>query len=216
MHTITPDTKRLFTLINIAKTQLQLDDDLYRSMLKHATGKNSLRAMTLSELEQALLFFEKKGFKQKGFKPTRVKPSLNSDKKGIKTKVKANVNTAVKGKRLSPQSGKAKVALIDKIRAVWITMANHSIIQDASETALDSYARRMTKSQQQVDSVAWLNPQQASRVLESLKNWHRRELLERIQSRMPNNIGKSNYQSLSYNQVVDLYLNGAYGGATHE
>lgn len=81
---INANTKRLFTLINIAKTQLQLDDDLYRSMLKHATGKQSLRAMTLSELEQALRFFEKKGFKQKGFKPTRVKPSLNSDKKGSK------------------------------------------------------------------------------------------------------------------------------------
>ncbi|MCK8043943.1 regulatory protein GemA [Shewanella sp. 1CM18E] len=211
MHTITPDTKRLFTLINIAKTQLQLDDDLYRSMLKHATGKSSLRAMTLSELEQAL-----ECFKQKGFKPTRVKPSLNNDKKGIKAKVKANVKPNIKGKRLSPASGNAKVALIDKIRAVWITMSHHNIIQDASETALDSYARRMTKSQQQVDSVAWLNPQQANRVLESLKNWHRRELLERIQSRTLNNIAKSNHQSLSYNQVVDLYLNGAYGGAAHE
>ena len=209
---INANTKRLFTLINIAKTQLQLDDDLYRSMLKGATGKQSLRAMNLSELEQAL-----ECFKQKGFKPTRVKPSLNSDKKGIKPKV----NSAVKGKRLSPQSGKAKVALIDKIRAVWITMANHSIIQDASETALDSYARRMTKSQQQVDSVAWLNPQQANRVLESLKNWHRRELLERIRlrtspNREPSNSTSVKLQSLSYTQVVELYLNNAYVGADHE
>lgn len=213
MHTKTASSsKRLFTLINIAKTQLQLDDELYRSMLKHATGKQSLRAMNLSELEQAL-----ECFKQKGFKPTRVKPSLNSNKKGIK----ANVNTAVRGKRLSPLSGNAKVAQIDKIRAVWITMANHSIIQDSSETALDSYARRMTKSQQQVDSVAWLNPQQANRVLESLKNWHRRELLERIRlrtstNREPSNSTATKLQSLSYTQVVELYLNNAYVGAEHE
>ncbi|MCL1048436.1 regulatory protein GemA [Shewanella abyssi] len=202
MHTKTASSsKRLFTLINIAKTQLQLDDGLYRSMLKHATGKESLRAMNLSELEQAL-----ECFKQKGFKPTRVGTSLNSPKKGIKP--------AVKGKRLSPQSGNTKVAIIDKIRAVWITMANHNIIQDASETALDSYARRMTKSQQQVDSVAWLNPQQAKRVLESLKNWHRRELIERIHLRT--NSTSTKLQSLSYTQVVELYLNNVYAGAEHE
>ncbi|MDR8523450.1 gp16 family protein [Shewanella fidelis] len=203
MHTTTSNTKRLFTLINIAKIQLQLDEALYRNMLKHVTGKNSLRAMTLNELEQVL-----ECFKQKGFKPTRVKTSLNSDKKRIKRNIK--------GKRLSPVSGKAKVALIDKIRAIWITMSHHNIIQDGSETALDSYVRRMTKSQQQVDSVAWLNPQQANRVLESLKNWHRRELLERIQSRSPNKNANLNHKTLSYNQVVDLYLNGAYGGAAHE
>lgn len=207
MHTTTSNTKRLFTLINIAKTQLQLDEALYRSMLKHATGKNSLRAMTLSELEQVL-----ECFKQKGFKPTRVKSILNSNKK----RIKRNIKPDIKGKRLSPVSGKAKVALIDKIRAIWITMSHHNIIQDGSETALDSYVRRMTKSQQQVDSVAWLNPQQANRVLESLKNWHRRELLERIQSRSPNKNAKLNHKTLSYNQVVDQYLNGAYGGAAHE
>ncbi|MCZ4339629.1 gp16 family protein [Shewanella colwelliana] len=186
--------KRLITLINIAKGQLCLDNELYRSMIIAATGKDSLRAMSLSELEQAL-----ECFKQKGFKPRS---------KGHKT--------PFKGKRLSPKSGSAKVAMVDKIRAVWITMGHHNVIQDASETALDAYVRRITKSQQQIDSTAWLNEQQAYRVLESLKNWHRRELLERIALRTASNTTKSNYQTLGYSQVVDLYLNAAYGGASHE
>ncbi|QYK02776.1 gp16 family protein [Shewanella psychrotolerans] len=190
----TQNKKRLITLINIAKGQLCLDNELYRSMLNAATGKDSLRAMSLSELEQAL-----ECFKQKGFKPRST-----------------SRQTGVKGKRLSPKSGSAKVAMIDKIRAVWITMGHHNVIQDASETALDAYVRRITKSQQLIDSTAWLNEQQAYRVLESLKNWHRRELLERIALRTASNSTKSNDQTLGYNQVVDLYLNAAYGGATHE
>jgi phage gp16-like protein len=185
--------KRLTTLINIAKSQLQLDEDIYRLMLKTATTKDSLRAMNLSELEQAL-----EAFKQKGFKPTHVKPRLNANK------------------RLSPKSGQAHVAQIDKIRAVWINMGNHNVVQDNSETALDNYARRMTARAQKVDSVSWLNETQAVKVLESLKNWHRRELLERIQQRSGAHNSTLSYRMLGYNQVVDLYLNGAYGGAAHE
>ena len=191
--------KRLTTLINIAKSQLQLDEDIYRLMLKTATTKDSLRAMNLSELEQAL-----EAFKQKGFKPTHVKSRVNANK------------TVNSDKRLSPKSGQAKVAYIDKIRAVWINMGNHNIVQDNSETALDNYARRMTAKTQKVDSVSWLNETQAVKVLESLKNWHRRELLGRIGQRSGAHTSTLSYRLLGYNQVVDLYLNGAYGGATDE
>ncbi|MCG9722133.1 regulatory protein GemA [Shewanella sp. Isolate7] len=161
---------RLITLINIAKQQLGLDDDVYRPMLKAATGKDSLRAMTLGELEQAL-----EAFKQKGFKPR-----LNS--RSAKGKKSAK-------RRLSPAAGSAKVAQIDKMRAIWITMGLHMVIQDNSESALDAYVRRMThKASIQdwgtgVDTAAWLTEHQAERVLESLKNWHKRVLIERIISR---------------------------------
>ena len=153
---VNPKT-RLIQLINIAKSQLKLDEDVYRSMLKAATKKDSLRAMSLAELEQAL-----EAFKQKGFKP----------------KAKA----APKGKRMSPSTAKAnpKNKEITKIRAIWITMHKQGFVRDGSETALDSYVRRMTSKMKSkgVDSVAWLDWKQSYSVLESLKNWHRREMLE--------------------------------------
>lgn len=173
--------KRLIQLINIAKSQLKLDEELYRSMLTAAVGKDSLRAMSLSELEQSLEAFKNKGFK----------PRSNSSKKAV-------------NKRLSPQSGQAKLPQIDKIRAVWITMGHHNIIQDSSETGLDAYVRRMTSRIGQVDSVAWLSVMQAYTVLESLKNWHRRELVERIKQRgdrVPMEHGKL----CGYDVVVDVY-----------
>ncbi len=149
---------RLIQLINIAKSQLKLDEDVYRSMLLEATKKDSLRAMSLAELEQAL-----EGFKQKGFKPKAKKPA--------------------NGKRYSPSSKTAKPrnAEITKIRAIWITMSKQGFVRDGSETALDAYVRRMTSGKgKAVDSVAWLTPTQSYPVLESLKHWHRRSMLEAL------------------------------------
>ncbi len=164
VHQVAQHKKRLITLINVAKGSLQLDEAIYRAMLKNATGKDSLRAMNLPELEQAL-----EVFKQKGFKPT-----LNTHKK----------------RRLSPAAGKSKLASIDKIRAIWITMGHHLVIQDNSESALDAYVRRMTlrshitnNQTQGVDATPWMTEPQAYKVLESLKNWHKRVLIERIIAR---------------------------------
>ncbi|WP_299001703.1 gp16 family protein [uncultured Shewanella sp.] len=160
-----PAKRRLITLINIAKQQLNIDEYVYRAMLTSCVGKNSLRVMTLSELEQVLTHF-----KQKGFTPHK-SPNKQS----------------AKG-RLSPKGGKAKVAEIDKIRAIWITMFKQNIVRDGSETALDSYVRRMSARlnitndiAKGVDSVAWLNPQQAYTVLESLKSWHKRAMQVRLE-----------------------------------
>ncbi|RBP80956.1 phage gp16-like protein [Shewanella putrefaciens] len=171
-HPSTQQKKRLITLINVAKGSLQLDEAIYRAMLKNATGKDSLRAMNLPELEQAL-----EVFKQKGFKPIGPKQGTTNNK------------TAVK-RRLSPAAGKSKLASIDKIRAIWITMGHHLVIQDNSESALDAYVRRMTlrsritnNQTQGVDATAWMTEPQAYKVLESLKNWHKRVLIERIIAR---------------------------------
>ncbi|TVP15374.1 gp16 family protein [Shewanella sp. KCT] len=182
--------KRLITLINIAKGQLGLDDEVYRPMLKAATGKDSLRAMNVGELEQAL-----EAFKQKGFKPVANKQHSGASKTGVK-------------RRLSPKAGSAKVAQIDKIRAIWITMGHHLVIRDSSESALDTYVRRMTcRSQNQgVDAAAWLTEQQAERVLESLKNWHKRVLVERIIARGERlKMNDKNTRPAGYDVIVAQY-----------
>tara|TARA_R110002126_G_scaffold220423_7_gene365820 strand:- start:3030 stop:3665 length:636 start_codon:yes stop_codon:yes gene_type:complete len=178
---------RLKTLINVAKGQLGLEDDIYRAMLNGATGKDSLKVMTLPELEIALTAFKNKGFK--------AKKSPSSDSK-----------TTVKG-RLSSPTGRSKIAIIDKIIAVWITMSHHMIVRDSSEAALDAYVRRMTlrRHGEGVDSVRWLNQDMGYQVLESLKNWHKRELIARIIARGETPVKGQARHIASYEAIVEQY-----------
>lgn len=178
---------RLKTLINVAKGQLGLDDDIYRTMLTSATGKDSLKAMTLPELEIALTAFKQKGFITK-------KSTLNKHKTPVK-------------RRLSQPSGRSKSAIIDKIVAVWITMSHHMIIRDSSETALDAYVRRMTlrRHGEGVDSVRWLDQDMGYQVLESLKNWHKRELIERIIARGQQPAKTLTGHIAGYDAIVEQY-----------
>lgn len=145
---------RLIQLIHIGKRNLGLDDDTYRALLTATTGKPSCSQLTVKQLDSVLAVMERQGFKRK----------------------RSNSKTTFK-RRLSPKSGNAKHAQIDKIRAIWITMHQQGIIRDGSETALDAYVRRMTKrgNQKGVDHVGWLDSRQACVVLESLKSWQTRK-----------------------------------------
>lgn len=54
-----------------------------------------------------------------------------------------------------------------KIRALWLELHNIGVVKDSSEYALSRYAHRVTG----VDSLKWLNVDQASKVIEHLKKW---------------------------------------------
>jgi phage gp16-like protein len=177
--------KQLIQLIHIAKGQLALDDDTYRVMLLNLTDKDSCKSMSIKELESVISDMENRGFKR----------------------VLKNGKTASK-KRMSPKSGKAKFAEIDKIRAIWITMAKQGFVRDGSETALDAYVRRMTNRNQNkgVDHVNWCDDKQAYAVLEALKNWHRRVMIDGLRDRgwtvpMNERTGKP----MSYEPIADAY-----------
>lgn len=59
-----------------------------------------------------------------------------------------------------------------KIRALWLEMADQGIVRDSSEQALARWIKRETG----VDSLQWLEPEQASSAIEKLKQWQRRAL----------------------------------------
>lgn len=59
-----------------------------------------------------------------------------------------------------------------KLRALWLEMAAQGIVKRAEESALAAYVKRLTG----VDALQWLNTDQASRVIETLKKWQTREL----------------------------------------
>jgi len=66
-------------LINIAKDQLGLEDEVYRSILIKLTNKNSLKAMSFKELNVVLSHMKALGFKVKprdGRKTQQLRPQL--------------------------------------------------------------------------------------------------------------------------------------------
>lgn len=147
---------QLVRLIHIAKTQLKLDDDTYRAALVAATGKESCSRMTHAELTRVYDAFVERGFKRR-FKP---------DNKRVK--------------------GKVKAAEISKITAIWITMHRQKFVADGTESALNKFVQRQTAKENGGAGVAelgWLNSTLAYQVLESLKQWHSRLMLDAIKKR---------------------------------
>ncbi|WP_447077694.1 gp16 family protein [Shewanella algae] len=77
---------------------------------------------------------------------------------------------------------RARAPEVAKIRAIWLTMFAQGFVRSNTEVALNSYAKRMTKTGngQGVDRVEWLTSEQAAQVLEALKKWHYRLMADAI------------------------------------
>jgi phage gp16-like protein len=58
-----------------------------------------------------------------------------------------------------------------KIRALWLELHESGLVRDPSESAMCRYVERQTK----VEALQWLNPHQASKVIEALKQWLQRK-----------------------------------------
>lgn len=139
--------QKLIAQIHIAKKDLALDDDTYRHMLKELTGKTSCGAMTERQLGLVV-----KALKDKGWKPRA---------------------TQAARRKVSPPSrhkDHGKKSMADKIRALWIAMHTAGYTEDGSEQALGRYCHRMVGKY----SPDWLTAYEATRIIESLKQWHRR------------------------------------------
>ncbi|OED43595.1 hypothetical protein ACH42_09800 [Endozoicomonas sp. (ex Bugula neritina AB1)] len=139
--------------IHVAKRELGLGDSEYREALKGQTGKTSCKGMTLGELFTVEAYFKKLGFKPK-------------------------VKKQAFGKRKSPVSQGRQV---DKIRAIWIDMAQDGFIRDGSENALEKWVERQSAQLNKgrgIEKVDWLEqePYVCNQVLESLKKWQTRAI----------------------------------------
>ncbi|KGJ86420.1 gp16 family protein [Colwellia psychrerythraea] len=152
---------RLIQLVHVAKRELNLDEDIYRNILTELTRKSSCSKMSIKELELVLEHFKTIGFK-------------------VKKKGSTNKRIAPKSSRsVSPESG--------RIRAIWITMHQQGFVRDGSEQALDNYISRMLNRKTLGENISFhcqfLNGQQAYKVLEIIKNWHKRELIKWLEEK---------------------------------
>lgn len=108
--------RRLKQLIHIAKSQLGMDDDIYRAMLAGLEVPDSTTKMTVPELTKVLEHLKRSGFK-------------------VRSKV-ASAN----GK---PSRPLAQDAESKKIRALWLFLHELGVVKNPSEEALATYVKRM-------------------------------------------------------------------------
>lgn len=146
-----PDDLRngLLAKIHIAKKQLALDEDIYRSILVQITGKDSCKDMDGAELNRVLTYFYNKGFKERG---ESLSPS--SRNKSVKT-------------------------LKDKAIALWINLYKEGKVENRSHEALGNFVRRFLGDKLTVfpgvDPLDAATDAQLSDAVEALKKMHERE-----------------------------------------
>ncbi|HEM6672533.1 TPA: regulatory protein GemA [Citrobacter koseri] len=137
----------LIKLIHVARRKLQLDDDTYRYALHRVTGKTSCRELKVAQLEAVLKSLEDKGFR-------RTRPR-------------------------SPARRHRETDVSAKVRGIWQQMHKDGFTHDGSDTALDAFVAKMTtrtNDGQGIASLAWCRGDDLLMVLESLKQWHIREM----------------------------------------
>lgn len=113
-----PDRRNaLIRLIHVAKRDRGLDEEIYRDILKRATGKTSCTDMSEPELDKALRAFKARGFAVKHSQP------------------------APKPSRRPHRLREGQRALIT---ALWIDLWQLGAVRDNSDAAMDSFVERQT------------------------------------------------------------------------
>ena len=151
--------QRLIRLIHVAKRDLSLDDETYRSILQRFGRKESSSDLTVPELEQVLEHLKRSGFK-------------------VRSKGKPAKPKAVKAK---PSRPLAQDAESKKIRALWLFLHELGVVKNPSEAALAAYVKRIAG----VDALQWINGKQADRLIETMKKWAMRFLPDAVRQMVP-------------------------------
>ncbi len=138
--------------LHIVKKELGLSDDIYRDILREATGRESSAEMNLTMMNQVL-----ERFKELGWVPRAATKS---------------------GKRGRPLAGDAESKLI---RALWKELHRYHLagavkegVRNPSEAALCAFVKRQTRC----DALQWLRDREAVKVIEALKEWRDRAKIE--------------------------------------
>lgn len=80
---------KLIAVIHVGKKELGLDDETYRDMLEHVTGKRSAKELSISELNKVIRDLEQKGFKHESKRSFGTKPDVASQKEPLMRKIEA-------------------------------------------------------------------------------------------------------------------------------
>lgn len=153
-----PDTERqrLVRLIHVGKRDLRMSEDIYRLLLKVATGKTSTTDMTVPELEKALEAMKAKGFK-------------------VRHKTRPHPNPSPKGRGATSRPVDQS-AMVSKLRALWLDLHALGVVRDPNESALASWASN-SRSPNVTAALQLLDYDQLDRAIERAKQWRARYLM---------------------------------------
>jgi phage gp16-like protein len=129
--------------LQIARRELGLHDDDYRTILKTTVGVESSRGLSDAQIGRVL--------------------DVLKTKHGWTPRVVAGGKVGAK----APKAGRrmADTPTAKKARALWISLYQLGAIRDRSEAALESFGRRQLK----IDTLNWADEAQMYRVIEALK-----------------------------------------------
>ena len=125
--------------VQIARKDLGLDEDTYRAVLERLTGQRSAAGLSDRQLETVL-----DEFKAKGWTPKVVNGRGSSRPAG-------------------PRPADHPVA--KKARAMWISLHQLGVVENASEQALEAFAKR----QLGVERMQWMDQGMGFKLIEALK-----------------------------------------------
>ncbi|MGS5089029.1 gp16 family protein [Hydrogenophaga sp. A37] len=145
---------RLIRLVHVARRDLRLDEETYRSVLRAQGGESSAN-MNAAQLQKAVDAMKAMGFKV----ASKAKPA------GRVRKAPTAARAAQPGAVVLAGDAESR-----KARAMWLTLHAIGQVRDPSEAALLAYARRQTG----VDRMEWVSDMVP--VLEPLKAWLLRSL----------------------------------------
>lgn len=149
------------TKVQIARRELGLDDDVYRSILQRVTGRTSSTACTDAELGRVL-----DEFAAKGWKPKMVQGGKAAPLRGRSATIIID-DPMAPHRRRQPRADHPSAK---KARALWLSLWNLGEVDDPSETALEAMARRQLK----VERLQWADQGLTYKLIEALKDWGER------------------------------------------
>lgn len=129
----------LLAKIHIAKKDLGLEDDDYRTMLSRVVGTNTAKGLSDNQCLRVL-----EEFARLGWKPKVVQ---GGKRQGQKSTTAASFPSA------------------KKARALWISLWQLGAVRNRSEIALSEFAKRQLKC----DHFAWADQGQVYKLIEALK-----------------------------------------------
>jgi len=130
--------------IHIAKAELKLDDESYRTILFSLTGKESCKDMTLSQLNHVMDALVKRGYVVK-----------------VKRSPPAPLNKGGEGKGKKIENSPAQ----KKIWALWFQLVDAGVVERSAK-ALNAFIKRQTG----IEKIEWVNTAESEKaVIEALK-----------------------------------------------
>lgn len=136
--------------VQIARRDLGLAEDDYRSILERLTGRTSSADCSDAELGRVLDEFKAKGWKPKVVAGGRRSPADQA---------------AIAKKPYRSRHAAADHPAAKKARALWLSLWNLGEVRDPSEAALEAFARRQLK----VERLQWADQGMTYKLIEALK-----------------------------------------------